>query len=324
VLFLGDLDVGKSRSIFKLAGDLAREGRRVAVVDADIGQSDIGPPTTVGLGAVEGFEGGMPAVAPEELYFVGSTSPRGHMLPLVVGTRKLVDRARLQDYASILVDTTGFVRGRPGRILKQNKIELVEPDLLVCLQKKDECDQLLMPYDRPGLPRLMRLRPDPGWAVKSPEERRANRWKAFMDYFHEASTEQIQLTDLPIENAPLLKGRSLSRHEQETVEDLLKEPLLWGERIAGELLVVVPRSLDSFERYQLEQALGIRRVQSLSESQLRDVIVGLNDAERRTLGVGIVRSIDFAQRAMFLTTPVAIEKIHSILLSTFHWREEEL
>src|SRR3989442_7161458 len=51
-LILGTSDTGKTSLTARLAGALAARGERVAVVDADVGQSEIGPPTTVGLGHV--------------------------------------------------------------------------------------------------------------------------------------------------------------------------------------------------------------------------------------------------------------------------------
>src|SRR2546422_11318686 len=49
-LILGTSDTGKTSLAARLAGALAARGDRVAVVDADVGQSGIGPPTTHGLG----------------------------------------------------------------------------------------------------------------------------------------------------------------------------------------------------------------------------------------------------------------------------------
>ncbi|MFQ6672275.1 MAG: Clp1/GlmU family protein [Candidatus Tectimicrobiota bacterium] len=324
VLFLGDVDVGKSTCIGRLADRVSREGGKVAIVDADVGQSDIGPPTAIGLGAVEPAEPGSPAITPLELYFVGSTSPQGHMLPLVVGTSKLVQSARLQGYAPILVDTTGLVRGQPGRVLKQHKIDLIEPDLVICLQRRDECEPVLVPYAAAGSPRLVRLRPDPQWAPKSPERRRAHRNQAFAAYFRDAPTERLPLADLVIENGPVFRGRSLGRRQWDTIETLLGEPLLWGELRAGELVVVVPRGLSPYERSQLVDRLGVRGVQAFEERHFTDVIVGLNDGERRTRGLGILRSIDVDECTMSLTTPVAPAMVRSMVLSRYSWRGEEV
>ena len=50
VLLLGATDTGKSVLARELLNRGVRAGKSVALVDADIGQSDIGPPATIGLG----------------------------------------------------------------------------------------------------------------------------------------------------------------------------------------------------------------------------------------------------------------------------------
>src|SRR2546428_12333862 len=51
-LILGTSDTGKTSLTARLAGALAARGERGAVVDADVGQSEIRPPPTVGRGHV--------------------------------------------------------------------------------------------------------------------------------------------------------------------------------------------------------------------------------------------------------------------------------
>ena len=47
---IGASDAGKTTLIAALASELASRGEPVGVVDSDVGQSEIGPPATVGLG----------------------------------------------------------------------------------------------------------------------------------------------------------------------------------------------------------------------------------------------------------------------------------
>jgi polynucleotide 5'-kinase involved in rRNA processing len=54
VLVLGARDTGKTTLVTYLAHALLADGGSVVVVDADLGQSEIGPPTTVGLGYLRG------------------------------------------------------------------------------------------------------------------------------------------------------------------------------------------------------------------------------------------------------------------------------
>ena len=51
-IVIGASDAGKTTLVAALGSELASRGARVGVVDSDVGQSEIGPPTTVGLGRI--------------------------------------------------------------------------------------------------------------------------------------------------------------------------------------------------------------------------------------------------------------------------------
>lgn len=175
VLVLGDIDVGKSTFLRYLLRELIGTGITCSFIDADIGQKDLGPPATVTLGEFQ-YLYELRLDKPRAMYFVGSTSPRGHLLPLLVGTKLLVDKAQGE---VAVINTTGFVRDA-GFALKSFKIELLKPELLIALQRGTELEPLLRSYSHvPSLrlPVSARARP------KSFEERRRLRREAFRRYF---------------------------------------------------------------------------------------------------------------------------------------------
>ena len=53
LLMLGGVDVGKTCTVTSIAIRFYEQGLKVAVVDADGGQSDIGPPCCIGMGILE-------------------------------------------------------------------------------------------------------------------------------------------------------------------------------------------------------------------------------------------------------------------------------
>jgi len=87
-MFLGASDTGKTTRLRCVANYLARAGLLpLAIVDADIGQSTIGPPTTVGLTLVTKDK--LPdllsgRLACNAMRFIGALSPVGHLLQTVV------------------------------------------------------------------------------------------------------------------------------------------------------------------------------------------------------------------------------------------------
>jgi polynucleotide 5'-hydroxyl-kinase GRC3/NOL9 len=184
-MLVGGLDSGKSTLGRSIARAGLEDGRAVAYLDADLGQKVIGPPTSVTLRQVRGLEDLEPASfsRPDALYFVGATSPQGQLLPLVVGAELLLNRAIDEGADLVVVDTSGLVSGVYGQILKYHKIELLQPDVVIGLQRGEELDPLLGIVQRFFNTEVVALPVDPEVRSVSVEERARNREEAFRRYF---------------------------------------------------------------------------------------------------------------------------------------------
>jgi polynucleotide 5'-kinase involved in rRNA processing len=79
----------------------------------------------------------------DALGFVGSTSPQDHLLPLVGAVARLSTRARDEGADLVLVDTSGEVSGIWGQLVKYYEVDMIEPDLVVGLQRGEELEPVL-------------------------------------------------------------------------------------------------------------------------------------------------------------------------------------
>ena len=197
-LVVGDVDTGKTSLATSLANGLLARGFRVGVVDADLGQSEIGPPTTIGLGRVTRVLACLGDAGVAGLSFVGSTSPQGHVGATVAGTRRMVDRAAAAGLERIVVDTSGLIGAELGRILKQRKIERLDPDLVICLERGEECEPILRPYTGRGRPEILRLPVAGHVRRRSAEARRRRREAALNAYFQGAAPLRLALSGLAL------------------------------------------------------------------------------------------------------------------------------
>ncbi|MGH7390395.1 MAG: Clp1/GlmU family protein [Candidatus Rokuibacteriota bacterium] len=175
VMVIGESDTGKTTLVTALANAALARGRAVGIIDADPGQSEIGPPTTIGVGRVLAPLGGPADAELIALEFVGATSPARNVLGAVVGVRRALDRARAARLDRIVVDTSGLVAGGLGRVLKQAKIDVLDPDLVVCLERAAECQAIVGPYLAGVRPRVLRMGVSPAVRARSAEERRRHR-----------------------------------------------------------------------------------------------------------------------------------------------------
>jgi polynucleotide 5'-hydroxyl-kinase GRC3/NOL9 len=184
-ILLGGLDSGKTTMArAMLAAALAR-GRTCAYLDADVGQKTVGPPATVTLKMLRSpvdLDGPSLADA-DELSFVGSTTPEGQMLPLVTSVARLCTRARDAGADFVVVDTNGLVSGVYGQILKYHKIEMVQPDLVVGLQRGEELQPVLGIVQRFFRTEVVPLSVMPGVRATTVEQRADNREAAMRRYF---------------------------------------------------------------------------------------------------------------------------------------------
>lgn len=185
VMMVGGIDTGKTTLGRAVAAAGLRAGRRVAFLDTDLGQKTVGPPTTVGLRLLATPDDLEPeALArPDLLSFVGSTSPQGQLLPLVVGAGRLLERARQSGADLVVVDTSGLIAGVYGQILKYHKVELLQPDVVMGLQRGEELDPLLGILSRFFDCDVLNLPVHPDVHPTSVDERARNREEGMRRYF---------------------------------------------------------------------------------------------------------------------------------------------
>jgi polynucleotide 5'-hydroxyl-kinase GRC3/NOL9 len=185
VLLVGGLDTGKSTLSRMLLRAGVDAGRPSAFLDADVGQKTVGPPATISLKAVRAVADLEPdaLATADALSFVGSTSPQGHLLPVVTGVVALARRARDEGADFLVVDSGGLVSGISGQILKYHKVEMLRPDLVVGLQRGEELQPLLGVIQRFFSTEVVSLGVHPDLVPTTVEQRAENREAAMRRYF---------------------------------------------------------------------------------------------------------------------------------------------
>lgn len=142
-LVLGGPDTGKSTLSRYLVSRAYAAGRPVGLLDLDLGQSHLGPPAALGLGLFPPLVPGDDSLFPPELYFIGQTSPLGALLEVAVGCRRLADQAVSRRVTRLVANTSGFIQGPGALRLKKAQVELLQPGLILALQRERELEPLL-------------------------------------------------------------------------------------------------------------------------------------------------------------------------------------
>ncbi|MGH2577271.1 MAG: Clp1/GlmU family protein, partial [Actinomycetota bacterium] len=160
-------------------------GRPSAFLDGDVGQKTVGPPATISLKTVRSVADLEPDVlaTADALSFVGSTTPQGHLLPVVTGVVALAQRARQEGADFLVADSGGLVSGITGQVLKYHKVEMLRPDIVVGLQRGEELQPLLGVIQRFFSTEVVSLGVHPDVVPTSVEQRAENRESAMRRYF---------------------------------------------------------------------------------------------------------------------------------------------
>jgi polynucleotide 5'-hydroxyl-kinase GRC3/NOL9 len=291
VLVIGGSAVGKTSFCRYLADALLARHAEVAFVDADIGQSNVGPPATVTLGYLTSpvkFS----AVQPAAYYFVGSTGPIGRFLPLVIGTASL---AREAQASFVIIDTTGLVH-ESGRVLKNYRIEAVRPDVIVAVERRNE----LAPI-RAANRHLPIIRIEPSRKVHGKDDyiKIEVRRRSYARHFVHANTFSLPLDDLIFQRTMLFTGQPIEL-----------EGAIYAERGAeGHLIVGAPVAAppDSIV---------------LPPGFEQNLLCGVADDSSRCLGLAIIERINFAARTISLITPVESAKVEIIQFGDVYVRSD--
>ena len=197
VLFLGGSDTGKTTQVWETAKWLAKRCT-VGVVDADMGQSHIGPPTTIAWGIVKREYERWEDIEVRDMYFVGATSPQGNLLPTLTGVKLAFDAA-MAACDKVIGDTTGLIARGPGFALKVHKVDLVRPDVIVALQQSGELEHILGVWKASKSPFILRIRPRMA-KIKTREQRFRHREALFRAYFEGARIRTIRWREVGLRN----------------------------------------------------------------------------------------------------------------------------
>jgi polynucleotide 5'-hydroxyl-kinase GRC3/NOL9 len=197
-LILGAADTGKTTLAQALAGQAARD-RSIALIDADTGQSHIGPPTTVGWAVIDSPDTDFLQLSADGISFVGDITPIRHLLQLTAAIVRCVRQAaRVADL--LIIDTPGLVTGPAATALWWTVQRILQPHLLLAVQRHNELAQLLSglkSFDT----KVEMVRCPQHIVPKSPNHRRKYRGEQFRRYFHNSHLYNISLNEVAIQTA---------------------------------------------------------------------------------------------------------------------------
>ena len=305
LMLLGGTDVGKTTFTRLLVNRAVEAGHRVAIVDADVGQSEIGPPTCVGLAFAEAPVLALSDLTPHALAFVGSASPVGYLLEHAAAVKRLAEQAASP---FLVVDTCGYLHGSGARRLHQATFDLLSPGHVVALQRRNELDPILAPMRRRDGCRIHTPPVPPVIGRKPPAFRAQRRAMRFAAHFQNAQMHTYFFDDVALMGTWMGGGTPLASHLLLFVTQNLASygRVYYAEQCEQHLGIMVshPVPPNAPEIGMISQQLKARDVTITVAPRLRHLLLGLEGTNGKLLGLGLLEGLDFRRRTLGVLTPI--------------------
>jgi polynucleotide 5'-hydroxyl-kinase GRC3/NOL9 len=192
---LGAADCGKSSLCTYLFNKLVDGKCKVAVLDGDLGQSDIGPSATIGYGLASRPVPQLHNLRLKNAFFVGVTSPVAASEKTVEGLVAMKAEILQQQVDFVLVNTDGWISGDVAVKYKTALIQALKPDIIVAIQMQDELVPLIASLETPEVV------VEPSFALKqrTPEKRKIIREMTYSRYLKNAKLQCYPRSQMTVE-----------------------------------------------------------------------------------------------------------------------------
>ncbi|RLE87331.1 MAG: hypothetical protein DRJ96_00010 [Thermoprotei archaeon] len=321
VVVVGEVDSGKTTFSTFLVNTALSRGLKVAFIDADVGQNDVGYPGTIALAVPTAPLSWLGELEPLALYFVGSNTPSGCEDAVILGLCKLLRRA--ESYDVVVVNTDGWVADRRARMYKARLIEAVMPDTLVVMEGTGASEPLARMFETSRI-QVVRAPTPPGAKGKERELRKMRRELAYLDLLRKSAVRRLDVKAIRFWGVCSLNGGV----RDEKLESVLSSLLGVEARVevcGGVMAVIVgdERSYRTVLDAKRELVKLVRReVVVTNLGRLKGLLVGLLDEELECVGVGVVEEVEPHKGYVKLRTPVSVDRVRLIVPGQLRISEE--
>ncbi|UCC58094.1 MAG: hypothetical protein JSW14_06990 [Candidatus Bathyarchaeum sp.] len=306
VMVVGGVDSGKTSFCTFLANAAVMKKWKTGIIDADLGQSDVGPPSTVGFNFVTEPVKDLFEIDAQDAVFVGSTSPSGSINRVIEGLIQLKDRIMEAGADFLVINTDGWVEGEEAAAYKARLADKISPSAVVGMQRGNELtpiinalhDVKVLVIDSPQL-----IQP------RSREKRKILRELSYKKYLKRAKMVSLSLSWVKVKNSLLGTGGPLPNKRFETLKNLLGTRPIYSEENGAAIFIVLRRSNAVTEKQirDVEEYFG-KKVKVIREGDEEGLLVGLKDEGDKFLGIGILHGVNYKRRNLKVYTPVS-EKV---------------
>jgi len=300
VMILGNVDSGKTTFSIFLTNALVSTSE-IAIIDADIGQSDIGPPTTIGLGMVKKPITDLFTINPEKLRFIGLTTPNSVEDEIIHELNEIHKSVKDAGIETVIINTDGWVMGKEARNFKVSLVERISPDIVIGFKDNNGMEKILEDLKEKGV-RAEGIYSSLAVKIRNRDERKSLREQGYKKFLRDAFLRQIPISWVQLENTFLMSNR-FNIERMKEYSDILKKQLLYFHEDDENIIFIVKKE-DYFNGEEtISPELFGKKVRIIGEGEEKGLITGLLNEERVFLGLGIIDKIDYQNQILKIHTP---------------------
>ncbi|MDR0318683.1 MAG: hypothetical protein LBI09_01460 [Nitrososphaerota archaeon] len=206
IMVVGKADSGKSSFSTYLVNNLVNGKTKVAVLDGDLEQSDIGPPCTISYNYLTRRVTELCEIGMSNAFFVGVTSPIQAVNKSIEGlTAMYREILQKQEADFVIINTDGTIEGEGAINYKLQLVNQLIPDLIIGIQNQEELAPLFSCIDTIA---TCRIESSPNANVRSPEKRARLREMNYAKYLKDAKIRSLFANYMEIQEKNILPKES--------------------------------------------------------------------------------------------------------------------
>lgn len=303
-IVLGSVDCGKTSFCTFMMNELVNKKHKVAIIDGDLGQSDIGPPSTVSYSIVTKPLTDFFSLRAKNAVFVGTTSPGLTSEKVIDGLVTMKKEALSHNPDNIIVDTDGWISGECAVEYKAKLVEKLKPEIIFYIQQKDELMPLLEALQGIGC-----IQVEYPYALKGrdKENRRNTRELGYQKYLRNAKVLSLPLNWVKIDDNSLYglgRGREDARRARRIYELLGTKPLHYAEMNGRIVIVIGKKRWIASENLKKLEEFTKKEIEIIRTGEEEGLITALFGHNGKFLGIGVLQEIDYVRRALKIMTSV--------------------
>jgi len=304
-VILGAMDVGKTTMTVMIANKASRAGHRVGIIDADLGQNDLGPPATVDAAVLEPgtYITHLRMLKPVKAMFLKTTSVERVWPEVVDAVKKLADYLiNVENTRTVVINTDGWVSTDKAVEYKLKLVEVLQPRNIIIIKRGDEVEQLVKSLREKypsNPPSIVELPAPPAARIRTKEDRRIHREMGYGKYLTPPRDITLDLKRTPIVNFPICSGMPANQDLLNLIRRFIRHPITYCELAEG-FMIAISSQQDKRDA-EILNVPGGGKIVLLPNGWERGLLVGLEDKDNFLLALGRIKKIYYNNCKIVIT-----------------------